>query len=86
MDKRSIMIFGVGELQESIINRAKAKGLFVVGIDPCADELTVNPKIRGLWKWFALENITFKGQSYNVYYDEDGDAFGKGKGVIIEKI
>ena len=31
------MIFGVGELQESIINRAKAKGLFVVGIDPCAD-------------------------------------------------
>lgn len=37
MDKRSIMIFGVGELQESIINRAKAKGLFVVGIDPCAD-------------------------------------------------
>ena len=37
MDKKSIMIFGVGELQESIINRAKAKGLFVVGIDPCAD-------------------------------------------------
>ena len=31
------MIFGVGELQKSIIERAKAKGLFVVGIDPCAD-------------------------------------------------
>ena len=37
MDKKAIMIFGVGELQESIIKRAKAKGLFVVGIDPCAD-------------------------------------------------
>ena len=37
MDKKSIMIFGVGELQKSIIERAKAKGLFVVGIDPCAD-------------------------------------------------
>lgn len=37
MGKKAIMIFGVGELQESIINRAKAKGLFVVGIDPCAD-------------------------------------------------
>lgn len=37
MDKKSILIFGVGELQESIINRAKAMGLFVVGIDPCAD-------------------------------------------------
>lgn len=37
MDKKAIMIFGVGELQESIIKRAKAKGLFVVGIDPCDD-------------------------------------------------
>lgn len=37
MDKRSIMIFGVGELQQSIIKRAKAMGLFVVGIDPCSD-------------------------------------------------
>ncbi len=31
------MIFGVGELQKSIIKRAKTMGLFVVGIDPCAD-------------------------------------------------
>ena len=31
------MIFGVGELQKSIITRAKAMGLFVVGIDPCED-------------------------------------------------
>lgn len=37
MDKRSILVFGVGELQRSIIARAKAMGLFVVGIDPCAD-------------------------------------------------
>ena len=31
------MIFGVGELQKSIINRAKLMGLYTVGIDPCAD-------------------------------------------------
>ena len=37
MDKRSIMIFGVGELQRSIILKAKEMGLYVVGIDPCAD-------------------------------------------------
>lgn len=37
MDKKTIMIFGVGELQKSIIKRAKTMGLFVVGIDPCAD-------------------------------------------------
>lgn len=34
---KSILVFGVGELQKSIIGRAKRLGLFVVGIDPCAD-------------------------------------------------
>ncbi len=37
MDKKSILVFGVGELQRSIIHRAKLKGLFTIGIDPCAD-------------------------------------------------
>lgn len=37
MDKKSVLIFGVGELQCSIIRRAKLKGLFTIGIDPCAD-------------------------------------------------
>lgn len=37
MDKRAILVFGVGELQRSIIARAKAMGLYVVGIDPCED-------------------------------------------------
>lgn len=37
MDKKSILVFGVGELQRSIISRAKLKGLFTIGIDPCAD-------------------------------------------------
>lgn len=37
MDKKSVLIFGVGELQKSIIHRAKQMGLYVIGIDPCAD-------------------------------------------------
>lgn len=37
MDKKSVLVFGVGELQISIIIRAKAMGLFVVGIDPFED-------------------------------------------------
>lgn len=35
--KKAVLIFGVGPLQESIINRAKKMGLYTVGIDPCAD-------------------------------------------------
>lgn len=37
MDKKSVLVFGVGELQISIITRAKTMGLFVVGIDPFED-------------------------------------------------
>lgn len=37
MDKKAVLIFGVGELQLSIIKRANAMGLFTVGIDPCED-------------------------------------------------
>jgi carbamoyl-phosphate synthase large subunit len=34
---KSILVFGCGELQQSIIGRAHKMGLFVVGIDPCHD-------------------------------------------------
>lgn len=36
-NKKAVLIFGVGPLQESIINRAKLMGLYTVGIDPVAD-------------------------------------------------
>lgn len=35
--KDSILVFGVGDLQKSIIERCKLKNLFVVGIDPQAE-------------------------------------------------
>lgn len=36
-NKKSVLIFGVGPLQKSIIGRAKKMGLYTVGIDPCDD-------------------------------------------------
>ncbi len=36
-DRKSILIFGVGTLQQSLIRRAKQMGLFTVGIDPLED-------------------------------------------------
>lgn len=36
-NKKSVLIFGVGPLQNSIINRAKLMGLHTVGIDPAKD-------------------------------------------------
>ena len=34
---KKVLVFGVGPLQESIINRAKLMGLYTVGIDPAED-------------------------------------------------
>jgi len=36
-NKKSVLIFGVGPLQKSIVGRAKKMGLYTVGIDPCED-------------------------------------------------
>lgn len=55
------------------------------GIDERAESLCVRPRIVGIWPWFKLENLTFRGKSYTVYYDETGEAFGKGVGVTIEE-
>lgn len=57
----------------------------LIGIDVNATTLTVNPRVKGIWKWFKIENLTFKKKTYTIYYDEDGCKFNKGVGVIIEK-
>ncbi len=36
-ERKAVLIFGVGTLQQSIIQRAKRMGLFTVGIDPLED-------------------------------------------------
>lgn len=38
-NKKAVLIFGVGPLQKSIINRAKLMGLYTVGIDPANDAI-----------------------------------------------
>ena len=40
MDRKSLLVFGLGELQRSIIRKARQRGLFTIGIDPCADALS----------------------------------------------
>lgn len=41
-NKKSVLIFGVGPLQKSIIDRAKLMGLYTIGIDPAADATCKN--------------------------------------------
>ena len=60
------------------------RGICGVGFD--GNRLSVNPRIKGIWKWFKIENLSFRKKTYNIYYDEDGSFYNKGKGVIIEKV
>ncbi len=57
----------------------------LIGIDANDDTLTVNPRIFGIWDYFSLENITFKKQTYDIFYDSDGTHFKKGAGLRIVK-
>ena len=57
----------------------------LIGVDENADTLTVKPRIKGIWKWFKLDNLTFKNKTYTVYYDENGTKYNKGVGVTIEE-
>lgn len=56
------------------------------GVVTESDNVTVVPRVKGIWKWFKIENLSYRKQSYTVYYDEDGCIFNKGTGVIIEKV
>ena len=58
----------------------------ICGINFKNNILTVNPRIKGIWKWFKIENLTFRKKTYNIYFDEDGLVFNRGKGVIIERV
>ncbi len=58
----------------------------LVGVKVDADKLVIEPKVGGVWKWFALENFSYRKTKYNIYYDEDGTVFGKGCGLMIEKV
>ncbi|WP_321516524.1 ATP-grasp domain-containing protein [Marinifilum fragile] len=42
MDKQAILIFGVGPLQKSIIDRCKRKGIYTIGIDPDKNAICKN--------------------------------------------
>jgi carbamoyl-phosphate synthase large subunit len=52
MDKAAILVFGVGDLQKSLIERCKLKGLYTIGIDPsesaiCKDVVDVFEVVSG---------------------------------------
>ena len=57
----------------------------LVGLRPRPDDvLEINPLLpAGVWKYFALDSVPYHGRLISVVYDEDGDHYGRGKGLLV---
>lgn len=58
----------------------------LAGIRPADDDkvLVVNPLLeKGDLKYFMLENVSYRGHDITVIYDESGEHYGVGKGLMV---
>jgi hypothetical protein len=59
------------------------KGL--VGVDEKDGELVLRPHIPADWDYVKLENLTFRGNKYDITYDKNGNVYGVKGWNIIKK-
>ncbi len=58
----------------------------IVGIRESEGALEVSPNIPADWEWFRLSNLHYKGKTYTVLFDKNGEKFGSGSGLrVIEQ-
>lgn len=59
----------------------------ICGVQPAEDNLLImNPLLpEGLWDYFLLEELPYKGHKITIVYDKDGTKYGKGKGFWVEE-
>ena len=48
------------------------------------NKITINPLLpEGVWDYFMLDNLLYKGQELTIVYDADGKRYNKGKGIKV---
>jgi hypothetical protein len=57
----------------------------LVGLRPQDDgSLVVNPLVPdGVWDWFCLDNVLYRGRVLTILYDKTGQRYGKGTGLRV---
>lgn len=56
----------------------------LAGLRPRADNvLEVNPLVPDHWNYFALDDVRYHGHSLSILWDETGERYGRGKGLMI---
>jgi hypothetical protein len=57
----------------------------LVGLSPQAgDRVVVHPLVpANTWKWFALDNVYYRGKKVTILWDETGEKYKKGQGLSV---
>jgi len=62
----------------------------LIGLCPRNDNVIVvhplipaGPSGAGTWKWFALDNVYYRGKIMTIIWDETGEKYKKGKGLSV---
>ncbi len=55
----------------------------IVGVKDNSDTIKVTPCIPETWTYFRLTGLRFRGKTYDIIYDKDGNRYGKGVGLTV---
>ncbi len=57
----------------------------VIGLRPRADNrVEVDPLLpEGAWDWFALDGIRYHGRRLTIFWDRNGQRYGRGRGLSV---
>jgi hypothetical protein len=57
----------------------------IVGLRPGnEDAIEVNPLVpEGMWDWFCLDRVLYRGKILTIFWDRDGSRYGRGEGLHV---
>jgi len=57
----------------------------LVGLRPSVEhKLQINPLLpEGLWPYFCLDNVSYRGRNITIIWDADGSRYGRGPGLSV---
>ena len=57
----------------------------LVGLCPQSDDtIVIHPLVpENTWEWFALDNVYYHGKKVTIIWDQTGEKYKRGKGLLV---